>query len=177
MEEGANSSLAPRMIPPLMPEISLLSLFLAWLQMFLIHCLSCHTAELTAGVLGWMKWMFTFAPSMGASQRGQILTQLCLHLDTSAPFKTKAGTLQTHDKVSYQCPCDVAVIQSWIGSQQRQRKHVWSDETQEPSDHLRSNESQPASPWDVQGFGEWLLATPGRGPVVSLKDNVLPISF
>lgn len=51
-EEGDNSFLAPRMIPSLMPEISLLPSFLAWLQMFLTQCLSCHTAELAAGALG-----------------------------------------------------------------------------------------------------------------------------
>lgn len=52
VEEGANSFLAPRMILLLMPKISLLPSFLAWLQMFLTHCLSCHTAELEAGLLG-----------------------------------------------------------------------------------------------------------------------------
>lgn len=51
-EEGANSFLAPRMILLLMPKISLLPSFLVWLQMSLTHCLSCHTAELEAGLLG-----------------------------------------------------------------------------------------------------------------------------
>lgn len=84
--EGANSFLALRMIPLLMPEISLLSSSLVWLQMFLTPCFSCHTAELAAGVLGWKKWMISCSPLFQAWEplRGDRFWPSCafLHLET-----------------------------------------------------------------------------------------------
>lgn len=44
-----------------------------------------------------------------------------------------------------------------------------SDEAQEQSEHLKSNESQQLAlgMWSVlQGLGEWLSAMPGKGPEV-----------